>query len=266
MCFQQKASVTGFTFTAQHQSTYAGKLPLTMSSLRPAEIDSPFFLTDEMCLLHGADPIVQVEKAPSNSRRIFSGIDILAKSDAVWSVLTNYEYLHEVVPSLVKNEIVERFDCGGARLNQVGGATVFPGVTFTASILLDVKLYLENGSLPDSSFAYGSFDEVAVEDIRSIPLQRGRFPRPFAVSTLPHRDITMQSVPNAGDFEHYQAVWRIQDLPDCAPEGQHATRLSYAVEIKPKGMLPVKLIEGRVKADLKANMEAIRCYVERCTL
>ena len=34
------------------------------------------------------------------------------------------------------------------------------------------------------------------------------------------------------------------------------------MEIKPKGLLPVGLIEGRIATDLKANLEAIRHFVE----
>ena len=54
----------------------------------------------------------------------------------------------------------------------------------------------------------------------------------------------------------------MQSLPNCAPNGGDASRLTYAVEIKPKGILPVKLIEGRIASDLKANLAAIRDYVE----
>jgi len=54
----------------------------------------------------------------------------------------------------------------------------------------------------------------------------------------------------------------MQSLPNCNPTGGSAARLTYAVEIKPKGMLPVRLIEGRIAADLKANMAAIRDFVE----
>ena len=72
----------------------------------------------------------------------------------------------------------------------------------------------------------------------------------------------MQNVLGSGDFDHYQGVWRMQSLPNCAPNGGDASRLTYAVEIKPKGILPVKLIEGRIASDLKANMAAIRAYVE----
>ena len=88
---------------------------------------SPNYLTDDMCLVPGADPEVRIELAPKNARRIFTGVDILASIDSVWTVLTNYEELQLVVPSLVKNEVVYRTPEGGARLKQVGGAKVFPG-------------------------------------------------------------------------------------------------------------------------------------------
>ena len=54
----------------------------------------------------------------------------------------------------------------------------------------------------------------------------------------------------------------MQSLPNCRPNGGNASRLTYAVEIKPKGILPVKLIEGRIASDLKANLAAIRNFVE----
>ena len=58
----------------------------------------------------------------------------------------------------------------------------------------------------------------------------------------------------------------MQSLPNCAEPGCFASRLTYAVEIKPKGFLPVKLIEGRIATDLKANLAAIRDYVEKMTV
>merc|ERR1719171_3411387 len=83
------------------------------------------------------------------------------------------------------------------------------------------------------------------------------------MTSLPYRDITMSNVPDSpGDFEHYQGVWRFQSLPGCAPDGGTASRLTYAVEIKPKGFLPVKLIERRIASDLKMNLMAIREQVE----
>ena len=48
----------------------------------------------------------------------------------------------------------------------------------------------------------------------------------------------MQNVVGEGDFEHYQGVWRMQSLPNCnLAGGDHAARLSYAVEIKVQPIL-----------------------------
>ena len=99
-------------------------------------------LTDDICLMPG-DPIVRIEEATSNARRIFTGIDIKCNINRVWSVLTDYESLHLVVPSLLKNEVLYRTE-NGARLLQIGGANVLPGVTFTAKTVLDVCTYLED--------------------------------------------------------------------------------------------------------------------------
>jgi nucleoid-associated protein YgaU len=46
---------------------------------------APPFLDPDSCLVPG-EPVVRVEKAPENSRRIFAGIDILASVDDVWNV------------------------------------------------------------------------------------------------------------------------------------------------------------------------------------
>lgn len=46
---------------------------------------APPFIGEDMCLVPGV-PLVRVEKAPENSRRIFAGIDILASVDEVWNV------------------------------------------------------------------------------------------------------------------------------------------------------------------------------------
>jgi len=230
------------------------------------DADAPAVLTDDICLVPG-EPVVRIEEAPANARRIFTGVDIAAKVEDVWGVLTNYEGLQDVIPSLVKNKVVYRTENGGARLSQVGGAKVLPGVTFTAKTVLDVCVYLEENPLPASMSADHLQNEASDKAVRAfdktLPLTRNIFPRPYAITSLPHRDITMQNVLGEGDFEHYQGIWRMQALPNCAPDGTDACRLTYAVELRPKGFLPVKLIEGRIASDLRANLGAIREHVEK---
>jgi len=278
------------------------------SALTFADIDyessemAPPFLDPQSCLVADAGPIVRVEKAPDNSRRIFAGIDILgASTDDVWDVLTNYQDLQNVIPNLVVNEVLELYDSTdddndnddnnnmeeeedpslseevkcqrlsqqmkGSLLRQVGGAKV-AGIQFSAKTTVEVREWPHG--MPD--FAHFT-DEVWAGKTRDLTrlqaqygptrkCQRFVFPRPFAVSNLPTRDISMQSVVNDdGEFRLYQGVWRMQPLVGCCPPDTQAMRLTYAVEISPRRYLPVRLVEGRIVQDLCANLEAIRTAV-----
>jgi hypothetical protein len=56
---------------------------------------APPFLDESSCLVPG-EPVVRVEKAPENSRRIFAGIDIMASVEDVWNVsILNYYFREE---------------------------------------------------------------------------------------------------------------------------------------------------------------------------
>ena len=238
---------------------------------------TPAVLSDEVCLVPGR-PVVRVEVAPGNARRIFTGIDIVAEEpevlEVVWDTLTDYANLAAVVPNLVSNDVLSTTAGGGARLRQVGGATIAPGVVFKATTTLDVAIY--KSGLPASMEApedpaiaaarqaeqFAELDSRAVRAFSSsLPLTADLFPRAYCISSLPHRDITMQGVPGEGDFRFYQGVWRLQELPGCAPPGSSAMRLTYSVELSPSLWVPVRLLEGRIAAALGENLEAIRAYV-----
>ena len=64
-------------------------------------------------------------------------------------------------------------------------------------------------------------------------LERYHFPRPFAISELPTKDISMQSVEDDdGEFRLYQGVWRMQPLPGCSPaDGSSVPISSYNKDI-----------------------------------
>lgn len=275
-------------------STVDNTTKLDISSLAFEDVDygtsemAPPFLDEGQCLVPG-EPVVRVEKAPENSRRIFAGVDIMTSVDNVWNVLTDYRRLQEVVPNLVVNEVIEEYPAAemvvvdrnlsedaqceqmarqmkGSLLRQVGGAKV-AGIQFSARTTLEVREWPEG--LPDfAHFRDEVWDGLSRKDrakaATKIPLTRYKFPRPFAVSKLPTRDISMQSVVNDdGEFRLYQGVWRMQPLPGCAPPGKEAMRLTYAVEVSPRAYLPVQLIEGRIVRDLCTNLEAIRDYLDK---
>jgi hypothetical protein len=60
-------------------------------------------------LLPMREPYVSIEVAPSNSRRIFTGVDIMADMESIWTVLTAFDRLQEVVPSLISSEVSYTF-------------------------------------------------------------------------------------------------------------------------------------------------------------
>jgi hypothetical protein len=149
----------------------------------------------------------------------------------------------------------------GSLLKQVGGAKV-AGINFSARTTLEVREWPQG--MPD--FAHftddmwmGKSREARAKEYPKTKLKRYRFPRPFALSSLPTRDISMQSISeDDGEFRLYQGVWRMQPLPGCSPPGKSSMRLTYAVEISPRAYLPVQLVEGRIVSDLCTNLEAIR--------
>lgn len=141
-----------------------------LSSLKYEDVDytltdmAPPFINEDECLVPG-EPVVRVEKAPQNSRRIFAGIDIPVSVEDVWNLLTDYANLQKVIPNLVVNEILELYPGSGdgsielvsnaalsdadqcqeiaqhmkgAVLKQVGGAKVV-GINFSARTTLEVR-------------------------------------------------------------------------------------------------------------------------------
>jgi len=273
-----------------HESDYA--LHGTVIPFRDEKIESAsdnIGITDSLSIKNIGDdlhftpgnPGTLIENAPGNARRIFAGIDIKSDGKTVWDILTSYDNLQDIVPSLVENQVLERYE-NGAKLKQIGAAKVLPGIKFTAKTVLDVRTYLE--PLPESMLAAAPPPGCNLSEFaKTSPLIRQKFPRPFALSSASnvHYVITMENIANEGDFDFYQGVWRIQTVPFCLPTSSSeldltadhidiifddVCRLTYAVEIRPKGILPVRLIEGRIASDLQENLLAIKKYAESQTL
>ena len=79
---------------------------------------APPFINEDECLIPG-EPVVRVEKAPQNSRRILAGIDIPVSVEDVWKLLTDYPNLQKVVPNLVVNEVLELYPGGEGEMISV---------------------------------------------------------------------------------------------------------------------------------------------------
>jgi hypothetical protein len=233
------------------------KLPFTEFEVEPS-----VFVDKDICLMPG-DVIMHTENVPGNARRIFAGIDIQAPIDDVWRILTDYEDLEAAVPNLVENTVLDRWSTG-CRLRQVGSAELIPGLRFSALMTVDVETH-PNGIPSEQCGRPTDYDSSPRSKLpKGPPLTRGVFPSPYALEDLPVRDISMQSVEGQpGDFSHYQGVWRLQPLPGCETvDGGAAMRLTYAVELRPRICVPVKLLERRIAVDLGKNLMAIRDFAE----
>jgi len=232
--------------------------------------DKPVMLTPLICLIPGDDPVVRVEDAPGNARRIFTGVDICATVSDVWEVLTDYHQLQVVVPNLVKNKVLQHLQDGGAKLWQTGRASwSLLGKTFYFSASTTLEVHLHPEGLPEECTAGVQMDAATSAEVREysshLPMLRDIFPRPFSIPCegVPVRDISMQNViGEKGDFVHYRGVWRLQPLVACAPPGTAMMRLTFAVEVEPHWFLPVAPVEGRIASALVENMVAIREYVQ----
>ena len=159
--------------------------------------------------------------------------------------MTDYERLQNVVPNLVVNDVLELYDAQeidsvtykinpnvkseeqcralstrmkGAKLKQVGGAKVV-GINFSARTTLEVREWPQG--IPDffhfsDDVFEGQSREERIRKEKSQQLERYHFPRPFAISKLPTKDISMQSVvDDDGEFRLYQGEWHFSLFSSC---------------------------------------------------
>mmetsp|Transcript_5375 Transcript_5375/g.10285 ORF Transcript_5375/g.10285 Transcript_5375/m.10285 type:complete len:434 (-) Transcript_5375:428-1729(-) len=168
----------------------------------------------------------------SNFRNVTAAIRVNADPKVVWDLLTDYDQLAEIVPSLASNHVLERWE-GGARVYQVGEQRLFtnlssnfaaftPNAKFTARCTLDCEEVLRDfgGSEP-------SMVQFKMVD---------------------------------GDFEEFRGVWSV--VPLLKATGGRETRLVYNLGVRPSPFLPVALIERRLASDVRANLAALRAAAE----
>lgn len=145
----------------------------------------------------------------------------------MWNILTDYERLADFIPGLALSQLL--FKIGNhARLFQVGEQTLAFGLKFNAKGTIDCY---EN-------------------DLERLPLGKRRV-------------IKFKMI--EGDFELFEGEWSIEQLgeDDNLQDQEIHSILSYRVDVKPKLLLPVRLLEGRLCSEIKANLTCIREEVHR---
>ncbi|KAJ0980047.1 hypothetical protein J5N97_015521 [Dioscorea zingiberensis] len=177
---------------------------------------------------------IEIDKPPGkkNRRRINARVRVNADLETVWSVLTDYEGLADFIPSLAVSQLLDKRDCF-ARLYQVGQQDLALGLKFNAKGVLD---------------CYEG-------DLEMIPSGR-------------RRDIQFNMI--EGDFQLFQGSWSIEQMSNDLDgdeaswtRQEYKTTLSYTVELEPKLWLPVGLLEGRLRREVKVNLLSVREEAQR---
>ncbi|KAJ1692788.1 hypothetical protein LUZ63_009486 [Rhynchospora breviuscula] len=178
---------------------------------------------------------IEVEKVEGrkNARRIKAQVWIDAQLETVWDVLTDYEGLPDFIPGLSVSQLLH-YEDNFARLYQVGQQELALGFKFSAKGVIECY-------------------EKEME---------------FVSASCRKRAIEFNMVD--GDFKTFEGQWCIEQVYDASEEGllksliqEFGTKLLYNVEVEPKLMVPVQLIEGRLCREVEVNLSSIREEAQR---
>jgi len=187
---------------------------------------------------------VRIEKPSANSRRILGDITVDLPIDDVWAILTDYDRLAVHVPNLKESKRVGRRQGNGeqgdgqytCRLYQKGAQKIV-GFDFSASVTMDMKESMLRGGQPH----YGQ--QVEEE----------------GVWTPEERRISFKCV-ESRFFSEFDGEWKA--VEELNADGQPSTTLSYSVDVRPKGPVPVAALEWRIREDVPSNLRAVKRAAE----
>jgi Polyketide cyclase / dehydrase and lipid transport len=210
---------------------------------------------------------VRIERTSPNSRRIFGDITIPAPLTDVWSIVTDYNRLSIHVPNLVESKI-ERTLSGSStsagdgqyqcRLYQKGAQKII-GFEFGASVTMDMKEIITMAS--SAANAYNTRDSNGNSMNNRLPagattLNLPPINGPSASALREERKITFKCV-DSFFFREFDGDWKVQEHWNYESNSVE-TLLSYVVEVRPKGPVPVAALEWRIREDVPTNLRAVK--------
>jgi len=171
---------------------------------------------------------VDIQVTGMNSRQISASCVVAASPDQVWKILTDYDNLSTHVPNLVKSER-RPHPTGGIRLFQEGAQKII-GFDFRAALTMDMQEVTEEGRAQPSRITFELVDSVM--------------------------------------FAAFDGEWRLQPYSRVRSKTtpgkyDYTTKLSYQVNITPKGLVPVPALEWRIREDVPVNLLAVRDAAQR---
>ena len=177
---------------------------------------------------------VRIDRTSPNSRRIAGEIIVSASPMDVWAILTDYDELSVHVPNLVASRRIS--DEGGqagdgshkCRLYQRGAQKII-GFEFGADVTMDMRESIVVAGKTGKSTTSHDTDPNAVS-------LTGLFPE--------ERRIDFKCV-DSQFFSEFDGTWRVVPMPDNPFTGEPETTVSYTVDVRPKGPVPVAALEWR---------------------
>lgn len=174
---------------------------------------------------------VRIERTSTNSRRIAGDITVACRLEDVWSILTDYDRLSIHVPNLMESKIRAR-NSGGepgdgnfrCRLHQVGAQKII-GFDFSASVTMDMTEGIVRAASTTESF---------------VPQER----------MIGFKCVDSQF------FSEFDGDWRVKE--QIGPDGEIECLVSYVVDVRPKGPVPVAALEWRIREDVPTNLRAVK--------
>jgi Polyketide cyclase / dehydrase and lipid transport len=189
---------------------------------------------------------VRIERTSPNSRRIFGEITIPARLPEVWNILTDYNRLSIHVPNLVDSRVERSLSSGRpgdgqyqCRLYQKGAQKII-GFEFGASVTMDMK------------------ESIVTTSPTAAPISFDPSPWTSATSDMTvrlERKITFTCV-DSFFFREFDGEWNVKEMD--VGDGDVETLLSYVVDVRPKGPVPVAALEWRIREDVPTNLRAVK--------
>lgn len=186
---------------------------------------------------------VRIERTSANSRRIAGDITVPARSKDVWSILTDYNRLSTHVPNLMESKILNVKTKNGkqgdgsfrCRLYQKGAQKIV-GFDFSASVTMDMT----ESVLPTSRSrqlppAAREEDKATLDDDRMIGFKCA----------------------DSFFFKEFDGEWKVQEQLNPST-GEIESNVSYLVDVRPKGPVPVAALEWRIREDVPTNLRAVK--------
>ena len=176
-----------------------------------------------------ASPKVMVDIATTgvNSRCITASIVVNTGVADVWAILTDYDNLATHVPNLVVSER-RPAPPGVTRIYQEGAQSIV-GFDFRAALEMDMEEYIDEARRTTRQIKFSLVDSAM--------------------------------------FASFNGEWRVQPYSrqrrrDDPTRFSYKSKLTYIVNITPKGLVPIPAIEWRIREDVPSNLIGVKAAAE----